>query len=112
VLSLCLGRQTEQQKEEEKRGSDDALALGGRCFTIKTNNQPIFMENGRWNARGCMGGAGRVGGVLYHCFGANTPSNKKHQKHNRLWPYMAARDYILDTTTNQQHSAWQRRKRI
>jgi hypothetical protein len=39
MLSPCLGRQTEQQKEEKKRGSDDALALDGCRFTIETNNQ-------------------------------------------------------------------------
>ncbi len=47
---------------------------------------PIFGGSSRWNDRGCMGGAGRVGGVLYHCFEAGTPSNKKQQKHNTFWP--------------------------
>ncbi len=84
VVSL-FGHQTEQQKKK-KRGSKNALALGGRRFTIETNNQPIFGGSGRWNARGCVGGAGRVGGVQYHCFGAGTPSNTKQQKNNTLWP--------------------------
>jgi hypothetical protein len=46
VLSLCLGWQTERRK---KRESDNALALGGRNFTFKTNNQPIFGGSGKWN---------------------------------------------------------------
>jgi hypothetical protein len=73
-------------KKKKKRGSDNALALSGCRFTIKTNNQPIFGGSGRWNDRGPVGGAGHVGGVLYHSFGAGTPSNKKQQKHNTLWP--------------------------
>jgi hypothetical protein len=66
-------------KKKKKRGSNKALALGGCDFTIKTNNQPIFRGSGRWNDRGRLGGAGHVGGMLYHCFGASTPATKNNK---------------------------------
>jgi hypothetical protein len=51
-----------------------------------------------WEGRGMWGRCCTI--VL----GASTPSNERQQKHNTLWPWMATRDYILDTTTNQKHS--------
>jgi len=41
--------------------------------------------------------------MLYHHFWAGKTRDKKQQKYNTLWPLTAARDYVLDTTTNQKH---------
>jgi hypothetical protein len=46
VLSLCLGLQIEKRKKKE-RGNNE-LALGGRCFTFRHNNQSIVgVRDGR-----------------------------------------------------------------
>ncbi len=46
----------------KKRERDNTLALGGRRFTIITNNQLIFRVSNRGIDKGPVGGAGRGGG--------------------------------------------------
>jgi hypothetical protein len=44
------------------------------------------MIDNAWEGRGVWGGCYTI------VFRAGTPSNKKQQKHNTLWPLVAARD--------------------
>jgi hypothetical protein len=58
---------------------DNALALRGCPFTIKTINQPKVRGNNRGNNRGRMGGAGCVGGCCTIVFEPANPATKNNK---------------------------------
>jgi hypothetical protein len=87
----------------KNRERDDALAFGGRRFTIKTNNQTIVGDsNGRDDGEDTQQG-GACGDGVISLFGVANQTTEKLQnkiQHDLIWLSFD----ILHTTTNQKHA--------